>query len=160
MEPHIDHDDEALLADLGSALAGSRRPLADQVVVGGRAAFTFLTMEEELAGLVYDSLLEAEPVGHGRAPVAARTVVFESETVSVQMEITQDGIVGQVVPIAGAKVSAEAADGRRTEVVTDEVGCFALPTPSHGPMRLYVATSGATTVTEWTHFDTLSESGQ
>lgn len=155
MEPNIFEDDDALLADLGKALTSARRPVADEVAAGGRAAFTFLTMEEELAGLVYDSLLELESTGAGRAPAAARTVVFESDTVSVQMEIAEDGIIGQVVPTSGVVVSAEGADGSRSQVVTDAAGCFTLPR-GHGPVRLHVTTSGGTAATEWTHLDATS----
>jgi hypothetical protein len=152
MEPNA-FDDDALLADLGKALASSRQPVAGQVMTGGRAAFSFFTMEEELAGLVYDSLLESEAVGAGRATTAARTVVFESDTVSVQMEIAEDGIVGQVVPTSGVAISAEGADGSRSDVATDEEGCFTLSPPGHGPVRLHITTPGATAVTEWAHLE-------
>jgi hypothetical protein len=152
MEPTPSRDD-ALVDDLARALASPDPGLVEEVVTGGRAAFSFLTMEQELAGLVYDSTLSAGAVGAARAPAAARTVVFESETVSVQMEITPEGIVGQVVPTTGVVVATETADGVRTAVTTDELGCFTLPDSGHGPMRLLITTEGATTATEWTHLE-------
>ncbi len=152
-------DDDALLAALHEALAVTRAPAADGIAgiaaltAGAQAAFSFRTMEEELASLIYDSLLDADPVGAGRAAKAARTVVFESDAVSVEMEITDDGIVGQVAPPVGASVFAEASDGTRIAVVCDELGCFTLPTPGHGMLRLHIAASGSTAVTEWAHLD-------
>lgn len=147
------YDDDMLLDDLRHALAGSRSPAAEQMAAGARAAFSFLTMDEELAALSYDSLQDSGLVGAGRAPTAARTVVFESGTVSVEMDITDEGIVGQVIPSDGARVSAEAPDGTRTEIATDELGCFTLPTPGRSAVRLHVSVAGASAVTEWTHLD-------
>lgn len=147
------HDDDILLDELAQALATPEQSLVDEVTAGARAAFSFLTMEEELAGLVYDSLLEAGAAGQARAPAAARTVVFESDGVSVQMEITPEGIVGQVVPTTGVVVVTETPDGVRTPVDTDELGCFTLPDSGPGPMRLRITTAGSTTATEWTRLE-------
>ena len=153
------HDDDILLDELAQALATPEQSLVDEVTAGARAAFSFLTMEEELAGLVYDSLLEAGAAGQARAPAAARTVVFESDGVSVQMEITPEGIVGQVVPTTGVVVIFGASawvvptDGVRAPVDTDELGCFTLPDSGPGPMRLRITTAGSTTATEWTRLE-------
>ncbi len=154
MEPHT-LDDDAMLALLGEALAGSQNNQTAALLEGARAAFTFLTMEQELASLVYDSLLEDESVGAARATDIARTVVFETGEVSVQIEITQSGMIGQVVPAGEGTVTAEAPDGRRTHVVTDELGCFTLETPGRGPVRLHITTHGVKAVTEWTDLDPL-----
>lgn len=154
MSPPTYQDDDALLAALGAALSSSATPasMAD-LAAGARAAFSFRTMEEELAGLVYDSLLDTDPIGAGRAGKGTRTVVFESADVSVEMEITDDGIVGQVAPPIRADVFAEAADGSRTPVECDELGCFTIPAPSRGLLRLHITTSGSTAVTEWAQLD-------
>jgi hypothetical protein len=153
MKPHILNDDEALLALLGEALAETRHPQNEALMDGARAAFSFRTMDQELAALVYDSSLEPESVGAGRAPDGPRTVVFETADVSVEIEIHDGGMIGQVVPPGQGTVTAEGPDGRRTQVETDELGCFALDTPGHGPVRLHITTGDAAAVTEWTDLD-------
>jgi hypothetical protein len=149
MESRSFHDDEALLAELGEALAEARQPNMERMLADARAAFTFLTMEEELASLVYDSMHEPEAAGARRAPATSRTLVFESGAVSVEMEVTDDGIVGQVVPPSVAGIVIEASDGTRTPLVVDELGCFAAPLPRRGLVRLRVDLTGRATVTDW-----------
>jgi hypothetical protein len=153
MKPHILNDDDALMELLGEAMAEIRHAKNEALLDGARAAFSFRTMDQELAALVYDSSLEPESVGAGRAPDAPRTVVFETEDVSVEIEIHDGGMIGQVVPPGQGTVTAEGPDGRRTQVETDELGCFTLNTPGRGPVRLHITTGDAAAVTEWTDLD-------
>lgn len=153
MKPHILDDDDALLALLGEAMADARHPDTETMLAGALAAFSFRTMDQELASLVYDSMLEDESVGAGRAPDAARTLVFETDDVSVEIEIRPGGMIGQVVPPGEGTVTAEGPDGRRTRVHTDELGCFILDTPGPGPVRLHITTRDASAVTAWTDLD-------
>lgn len=154
MEPRILDDDDALLALLGQALAESQHPDTEALTAGALAAFSFRTMDQELASLVYDSMLEPDLIGAERSLDAARTIVFESDEVSLQIEIRAAGMIGQVVPPGKATVTAEDPDGNRTEVVTDDLGCFTLDRPGRGPMRLYIRTAGTSVVTRWTDLDT------
>ncbi|CAA9393207.1 MAG: hypothetical protein AVDCRST_MAG75-1686 [uncultured Propionibacteriaceae bacterium] len=154
MNPHFLDDDVALLALLGEALAESRHPRNDELMAGALAAFSYRTMDQELASLIYDSMLEPEPVGAERTLDTLRTIVFEADEVSIEIEIGDKGIVGQVVPPGRATVTAEHRDGARIQVVTDELGCFTLDTPGRGPVRLHVITKGTTAVTEWTDLGT------
>ena len=63
------------------------------------------------------------------------------------------GVTGQVVPPALLRVSAETINGRRAEVVSDELGCFALDVPSRELIRLHLTTRSASAVTEWIRLD-------
>src|SRR3712207_3518062 len=98
MDRHMLDNDDALLALLGEALSGARHSDNHALLEGARAAYSFRTMDEELASLVYDSLLEPESVAGGRALERARTVVFETDNVSIEIEIRPTGMIGQVVP--------------------------------------------------------------
>lgn len=142
-------DDESLLAELGKALVPSGRPDSDRMVADARAAFLFLNMEEELASLVCDSM-PAGTDGDSRAPSTSRILVFESDDVSVEMEVTDEGIVGQVVPPSVAGIHLETPDGTRTPVIVDELGCFATALFRRGLFRLRVDTTGSATVTDRT----------
>jgi hypothetical protein len=141
-------DDERLLGELREALAGSRHPDLGRILAQARAVHTFRDLDAELARLVHDSALEVA-VADRRATTGARTLVFESRAVSVEIEVTDEGMVGQVVPRSAAEVVVEASDGTRTPVDVDELGCFTAAVPSRGLLRLRIDADGAPTVTEW-----------
>ncbi len=141
--------DEALLAELKQALRQSGQPHPGQVIADAQDAFSFLAVHDEFAALVFDSLWEDELETTSRALTGIRTLVFESGDLSLEIEVTADGVVGQVSPPGAATVEAERADGRRTEVVTDEFGSFTLSSPGSGPMRFHLSRGAGATVTDW-----------
>lgn len=148
MDPHT-LDDDALLAALGEALATARHPDTDLIIAQGQEAFAFASVGDEFALLVYDSLLENELAGASRAAPDSRTVIFESDAVSVEVEIAADSIVGQVAPPGPAAVVAEFSDGRQVEAEADDLGCFTLPASGPGAIRFRVTRDDTTTVTDW-----------
>jgi len=150
MEPDIFHEDDALLAALKEALETAWHPQEDLVMANAQDAFTFSRLDEELASLVYDSLLEPELV-QTREATETRTVVFESEALSMEVEIVGDSLFGQVTPDGERHIRVEATNGRPLEVTTDELGCFRVRVPTDGAFRLRITRSGSTTVTEWTY---------
>ncbi len=148
MEPPLT-DDDALLAALGQALATARHSESDRILADGREAFAFATVADEFAALVYDSMLDEESVSTSRARGEARTVVFESATATIEIEITDDAIVGQVAPTGPAEIVAEYADGHRTQVPLDDLGCFTLTPGRGGRLRFHITVEDTTTVTDW-----------
>jgi hypothetical protein len=150
MEPEIFHDDDALLAALKEALDGAHHSQQELLLANAQDAFTFATLDEELASLVYDSLLEQDLVST-RAADEHRTVVFESEALSMEIEITGGTLFGQIVPEGVREVTVEGPDGFTRQVTTDELGCFTLQLPAEGAIRFRISRTGSTTVTEWTH---------
>jgi hypothetical protein len=141
-------DDEHLLGELREALAGSRHPDLARILARARAVHMLNDLDGELARLVHDSALEVATTDR-RAATGARTLVFESRAVSVEIEVTDEGMVGQVVPPAGAELVLEASDGARTPVDVDELGCFTARLRSRGLVRLRVDAGGSHVVTEW-----------
>jgi hypothetical protein len=146
--------DEELLAARRDALASvGPTPddvrLTEQVKASGKAAWTWRTIDAELATLVFDSLLEESALVRGDDSTAARLLVFEGAgESSVEFEVGDRGLVGQLLPPAPGTVRLLNADAPEVETPTDEVGCFELPLPP-GPFRLICRTSESEFSTEW-----------
>lgn len=142
-------DDDALLAELKQALERSRHPHEDKLIADAQDAFTFLTVSDEFAALVFDSLWEDKLETASRSLSTIRTLAFESAGLSLELEVSAEGVVGQVSPPGAATVEAERADGRRSAVETDEFGSFTLDAPGSGPVRFHVSRGATGTVTDW-----------
>lgn len=141
-------DDESLLADLGEALAFAAP--REAVLDAGRQALTWRTVDEELASLSYDSLLDDRVMVRGAGAVP-RSLVFDSGSLSVELELDADRIVGQLVPAASGKVVVQS---ETVDVVVrgsaDTEGCFTLHgVPSGTRVRLRCSTGSASVVTDW-----------
>jgi hypothetical protein len=150
MEP-LTPEEERLLADLKDALLAAQHPQAELMVANAQDAFGYLTMEDELARLVYDSMRESEPVGSARAADTSRMMVFECEAMTMEMEIRGSDILGQIGPPGPATVILETSDGDMREVRADDLGCFtARVADPAGPLRFRVSRPGSSAITEWT----------
>lgn len=151
MEP-LTPDDEQLLADLKDALLAAQHPQAALMIANAQDAFSYASLEDELARLVYDSLLENEPVGTVRAAEPSRMVIFECAAMTMELEIRGRDVVGQIGPPGPATVIMETSDGVMAEVQADDLGCFAarLSDPD-GPLRFRVSRPGSSAITEWTY---------
>ena len=144
--PNWNNDDE-LLADLCAAL----RPVAvdEGVRAAGRAAFAWRDIDLELARMLFDSYLDEAVSVRGHAPGSPRTLVFRGDDGGVEIEVTDAGIEGQLVPPVPGTVTLVAAAGARATAPADEVGCFTFPFPGRGPLRLECTAAGHTFATEW-----------
>jgi hypothetical protein len=148
-------DDDELLAALREALDAAHHPQLELVVASARDAFTYQRLDEELAQLVYDSLLDVGVASATRAREDPRVVVFENDAISIEIEIIGDTIVGQVAPPGQVRVTVEVPEQAALQVHTDKLGCFSLTAASlgalsRGPLRLQIERGEDTTVTEWT----------
>lgn len=142
-------DDEVLLAALSEALASTRHPRHDQLIADAQDAFSFSTITDEVAALVFDSMWEDKLETATRATSTVRTLVFESTELSLELEVTGRGVVGQVSPPASVEVIVERPNGRRTAVQTDDLGSFTMDAAISGPVRFHITSGDTTTVTEW-----------
>jgi hypothetical protein len=143
------HDDDALLAALGEALAAARRPDQERLIADAQEAFSFLSIQDELAALTFDSLWEDKLESATRSLADVRTLVFDSAELSLEIEISGDGFVGQVTPPTPALIEVERPDGSRTEIETDALGSFTLVARGSGPVRFRVSRGTEVTVTDW-----------
>ena len=67
----------------------------------------------------------------------------------VEIEVESD-VMGQLIPPQPGHVTLVTARGSRAEAEADDLGCFRLPLPGHGPVRLTCRTAGGISATEWT----------
>lgn len=150
-------DDDALLADLRVAVS-DRDELAadldgatiDRMYAAARAAFTWRTIdaELELLSVSEESAAESLLVRGSEEPIA-RTLEFAGRTMSIELEIGPDLIVGQIYPIQTGRLTLLTPHGLPTELTSDEVGCFTFPRPADGPFRLRCTTDDAGVITDW-----------
>jgi len=148
-------DEERFLEELGEAVRQAG-PVPQPVRDVARAAFALRATDAgcALARLTYDSLLDdALPPRAGRHAVA-RTLVFQADDLSVQIELEHDKVIGQLVPPSVGEVAVTTFDTIAVEATVgkataDTDGCFVLPRPRSGPVRFRCHTAASTVVTDW-----------
>jgi hypothetical protein len=142
-------DDDALLNELRGALA--EEAVDAGMIEAAQAVFTWRTVDAELEVLGLDAEAAGTVPARGAGPGAesARRFKFRGERLSVEAEIDEEGIVGQLIPPGAGQVTLVTADGPSAVTRTDEVGGFALPPPPLGPIRLDCRLGTDHFVTEW-----------
>lgn len=140
-------DDDRLLADLSEALRCAG-PATEAMIAAGAAAYEWRTVDAELAELSYDSLLDRELLLRGSAPIS-RSLVFRGSTMSVDVELSEEVLVGQLVPPTAGEIVLLGIAGEFGRTRADELGSFSLAAPARGPIRLLCETSSGRLVTEW-----------
>src|SRR5918996_129143 len=141
-------NNDQLLVELREAMR-----TADEVPAGfiaaGKAAFAWRTVDAELAALA-DELRADEALAGTRAEHAAvRALSFHASDISIEVEVTSDALLGQVVPPRPGQVEVQSQDGTRHAATVDETGWFAIrPLPS-AMFRLHLRTATDNVVTEW-----------
>ena len=115
-------------------------PVPEAVVEAARAAFTWRTIDEELAALAFDSATDAELAGV-RSTGGARALTFEAGDVVIDVEVRADAgvrtVLGQVVGPEGAAPALELqTPARSVALPVDELGRFLRAAVPAGPVRL------------------------
>lgn len=144
-------DDDRLLAALRQAVR-ARQEVPPEFVEAGRSAFAWHNIDAELAQLTYDSRHDRDYELSVRAEAASiRALTFTSAHLTIELEVAQDSLVGQVVPAQPGTITLQPWQGAEEEAVAvDEIGCFSIrPLPS-GRFRLHCRTAaGQETLTGW-----------
>jgi hypothetical protein len=144
-----DRSDDDLMGELKEALeeAGSVPP---DVVEAAKAAFTWRTVDEELEmlTLTYDSVMTASSLVRG-AGSPERMLVFESDDLTMEVEVNDDVLMGQVVPAHHGRVILEDAQGPVQEAEADDGGFFLLRRPTGSPVRFKWIGGDTRVATEW-----------
>jgi hypothetical protein len=140
--------DEQLLAELREALDTADQ-VPDGFVAAGKAAFAWRTVDAELAALAQEAT-DADALAGVRAERAAvRALSFVASDISIELEVTPDALLGQLVPARPGTIEVQAQDGSRQTVTVDESGWFAIrPLPS-AMFRLHLQTANDNVITEW-----------
>lgn len=145
---------EEHLLDRLRELAGRMDPPPAHVTEAARAALGWRTIDRELAELVYDSQAEERPLAGVRGGAGPRTLTFESDSLTVECEVTDIGgrrrLVGQVVPPGPLRLVARRADGTAVTIPVDELGRFDVGDLAPGPLSMRCEPAGARAVeTGW-----------
>jgi hypothetical protein len=143
------NDDEDLLLDIGEALRPE--PLEAEVRTAARAvqAWRSAEVDRALAALLYDSELDRTAAVRGPLSGAPRNLVFALGELRVEIELSDAGIEGQLIPPEPGTVRLFNATGQIAEATADEVGCFTFPTRRPGPIRIECQVAGRKVATEW-----------
>ena len=143
-----DPNDDALQEVLGIALQQAD-PVPRHVIAAARGAFTWRTIDQELADLVFDSAMELTGVrDHG----GTRQLTFQAPGLEIEVMIADPAtrrLVGQLVPARSATVRLEGTD-TVIEQEADRFGRFTFDGAPAGPVRITVAGPAGTAVsTDW-----------
>jgi hypothetical protein len=145
--------DERLLGELRGLFERADKPPA-AVVEAAKRGYDLRTVDEELAALVMDTLLERPPAGV-RGTVEPRSLRFEAAGVTIEVEVTGSSaerrrVLGQLVPPGAASIEVSQPGGADTSVEADELGRFAIDGLHPRPLRLRCHLAGRRPVaTEW-----------
>ena len=144
------YDDEDLLVVLRQALA-ERQAVPPEFVAAAKNAFAWHNIDAELAELTYDSSRDAETAPSTRAETASiRALTFTSAHLTIELEVTHDSLLGQIVPAQPGTIKVQLRDGAETTVPADGIGRFTIRPMPAGTFRLHCKTDAdADALTNW-----------
>lgn len=142
--------DEELLEELRQAIS-ARRAVPPEFIEAAKNAFMWHNIDAELAQLTYDSTRGSGLAAATRSEAASiRALTFTSERLTIELEVTEDSVLGQIVPAQPATIEVQAQDGPGSVISTDEIGCFSIQPIPAGPFRLRCqAVASADVLTGW-----------
>jgi hypothetical protein len=138
-------DDDGLMEELARAM-GDVAAVPDHRREAARAAFTWRTIDEELLALTHDSLDFADATVRGALDV--RTLGFETDGLSLEIEVDGDRVFGQVLDSEVDEVVVESVEGGAQTSPVDSSGVFSAVVPA-GPVRFGVQVGGVLRHTPW-----------
>lgn len=149
----MSEDDDLLFDELRAAVVAAD-PVPERVIEGARLVYGWRRIDAELAELLRDSNLAAEPLAGVRGVGAVRSLTFRVGELTIELDVAPDGdarrVNGQLVPPQRAKVLLRQESGElHTEA--DELGRFELHDVSPGILSLRCELSGTDVVyeTQW-----------
>lgn len=143
-------DDDDLLAALRAATS-ARSQVPAEFVQAGQDSYAWHTVDAELAALTFDSGREPAAAAGTRSESASiRALTFSSAHLTIEVEVTESSLIGQVIPPREGTVEAQTRDGVPTAAPVDGIGCFSVEPVPPGPFRLRYRNQEATdVVTAW-----------
>ena len=129
----------------------ARRGVPAWFVETGKNAYAWHNIDAELAQLTYDSQpATADRAAAVRSEAASiRALTFTSARLSIELEVAEDSLVGQIIPPRAGTLEVHTTAGVTSSPV-DEIGCFAVDPIPASPFRLRCRTEdGADVLTGW-----------
>ncbi len=139
--------EEELLEEELRQAASLLDPVPPALLQSAVDAFALRDLEARVAGLTFDSLVDAIPVRGAAA--APRMLTFTAGEVTLDVELTEDGLIGQVLPPAPARIEVLTGPRPSTTATADDMGRFTAPVTPSGPFALRLHTTDETVMTEW-----------
>lgn len=147
-------DDDALMALLGEAVAEADA-VPDARREAARAAFTWRSVDDELAELLHDSALDAGAAVRSSAG-GPRSLAFGRSGLTLEVEVDGDQVLGEVIA-TGAAASAEGLasvtlqrpDTPDVTTTVDAAGFFRFAGVGTGAVRFVVERGGWSLTTPW-----------
>jgi hypothetical protein len=145
-------DDERLLAALRESMR-ARQAVPETFVDMGKSAYAWHNIDAELAQLTYDSSRERDRdqlAGVRSETASIRALTFTSPHLTLELEVTGNSLLGQVIPPRAGTLETQAGAGTITSTPIDEIGCFAVEPIPASPFRLRCRTEdGSDVLTGW-----------
>jgi hypothetical protein len=143
-------DDEQLLQALREAMR-ARQAVPPEFIEAGKNAYAWHNIDAELAQLTYDSSADKHLSASMRSETAAlRALTFTSAHISIELEVTEHSLVGQVMPPKVGTVETRTQSGVTATAPVDEIGCFSIEPIPASPFRMHWRTEdGTDVVTGW-----------
>jgi hypothetical protein len=144
-----DRSDDDLMGELKEALEEARSVPPD-LLEAAKAAFTWRTVDEELEmlALSYDSAMADTALVRGVGS-PERMLVFESEDLTMEIEVGEEVLMGQVVPTWPGRAILEDPQGPLQETEADDGGFFLFRRPTTSPVRVKWIAGETRVVTAW-----------
>lgn len=146
-----ERSDDELMAELAEAVA-EEAAVSDRRRAAARAAFTWRTVDAELAELLHDSALDAGAAVRSGAE-SPRMLSFRRAAVTLEVEIDGESVLGEVIDDAGgdepATVTLQRPDADDRTVAADASGFFRFDDVAAGSVRFVVARAGWSLTTPW-----------
>ncbi|AXL92292.1 hypothetical protein C4J65_31400 [Streptomyces sp. CB09001] len=110
-------------------------------------AFVLHDLDARVAELTFDSLVDGIPVRGETDP--PRMLTFRTDAVTVDVEVTADGLIGQLLPPGPAGIEVLSGPRAHARLTADDMGRFTGEAPPAGPFALRLRTGREVVVTEW-----------
>ncbi|WP_406432891.1 hypothetical protein OHB00_08560 [Streptomyces sp. NBC_00631] len=110
-------------------------------------AYMLHDLDARIAELTFDSLTDAIPVRGVEDP--PRMLTFQAGELTVDVEVTGDGLLGQLLPPQSARIEVLDGPASARTLTVDAMGRFAGAAPPTGPFALRLRTGADVIVTEW-----------
>jgi len=141
--------DDELLEALRRAVSVRAAVPAD-FVAAAKDAFAWHNIDAELARLTYDSRDAEHALATRTEAASIRALTFTSGRLTIELEVAQDSLIGQIVPAQPAEISVQSRAGDEIAITADDIGCFSVEPIPAGQFRLRCRTSaGVDTMTGW-----------
>jgi len=144
-------DDEELFDALKVALS-TRQSVPPGFIEAGKNAYAWRNIDAELAQLTYDSVHDRAALASVRSePAAIRALTFASAQLTIELEVSDDCLYGQVIPTLPGTIEIQAHAGTVGVSPVDDLGSFRITPIPANPFRLSysVASDAAAVQTQW-----------